>query len=180
VLPGSHDGDGTDEPAPRGVGDRPFRRPSGARLFLGFAILPLADAAIAFVAFPLVWSLGGVLGQLTDPLGAARAFAIAAGFFGLLVTIVGAVPAVFWRLRRGPVPLRHAVIAGLLLGNAPPAGFGLMMAGFAIAHAAAGTLSERLLPISELAAGSLRLIAMGSTLGVVSGVLFWLVALRED
>lgn len=169
-----------DEPARHRIGDRPYERPSRGRLFVGFVILPFANALMAFVGFPVVWWLGGQLGQMTEPFVAARAFAILAGFFGFLVTLGGAVPAVLWRLRYGPIPLRHAVVAGLLLGNAPAALWGLAAAGFAVAHAAAGTLSQHLLPISDLAAGTLRLLTIGSTLGVASAVLFWLVALQGE
>ena len=89
------------------------------RLWAAFAVLPFVDALAGFVGFPLVWYTGGHTGQLYDAAQAARAFGLAAGLAGLVVTLGGAVPAVFWLMKRGPVTLWQLIAAGLILGNVP-------------------------------------------------------------
>ena len=69
--------------------------PSKWRLLFAFAILPLVDALLAFVAYPALWWLPTTAAyQPPDAAQAAPAVAIMAGVLGLLVTICGAVPVV--------------------------------------------------------------------------------------
>ena len=149
-------------------------------MLAAFGILPLVDALVAFAAFPAVWWLSDQGGfQLADPIEAARAFGILSGVLGLLVTLCGAVPVVFWLMRRGPLSAGQLAIAGLALGNVPFAVYLLALVPFAIGHLAAGTMSQHLIPVSELLAGTLRAVAIGSTLGVTSAIVFWFIGIRE-
>ena len=154
--------------------------PQFLRLWTAFAVLPVITAVLAFLAFPLVWAISGNQGQLVDSNEAAGAFAFVAGFFGCVVTFGGAAPLAFWRLKRGPIPLRQSVVDGLLLGNAP---FALYVVGLVlpltVMHMVNGTMSGRWLPVSELVFGTLRAIVIGSLLGMASGVIFWVLGLRQ-
>jgi hypothetical protein len=95
------------------------------------------------------------------------------------VTFGGAVPAVLWRMKRGPISLRHLITVGLVLGNAP---FLLYVVGLVLpatlAHLAAGTMSQHLVPLSSLIAGTLRALAIGSGLGTVSAIVLWFLGIR--
>ena len=149
------------------------------RFWAALAVLPFMNGLVAFLAFPLVWYMGGHTGQLADPTHTARAFALISGFLGLIVTLGGAVPAVLWLVKRGPISLRHLVAVGLVLGNAP---FLLYLSGFVLpatlAHLAAGTMSQHLLPLSSLVAGTLRALAIGSVMGTVSAIVLWFLGIR--
>ena len=159
--------------------DRP-RSPQLLRLWTAVAVLPLITAALAFMAFPLVWAISGNQGRPFDSNEAAGAFAFVAGFFGSVVTFGGAAPLAFWRLRRGSIPLRQSVVDGLLLGNVP---FLLYVVAFVlpltVMHMVNGTMSGRWLPVTELVLGALRAIVIGSLLGMASGAIFWAIGLRE-
>ena len=115
------------------------------------------NAAVAYLCFPLVWAMRGHPGHLADPAKAAFGFALISGVLGLLVTWAGAVPLVAWLAKRGPISLPTALVAGLLLGNAP---FGAGLIGLVVpatmAHVINGTMSEHLAPLSELIAGTIR------------------------
>jgi hypothetical protein len=150
------------------------------RLWAAFAIVPFVDAAAAYLCFPLVWAMGGHTGNLINPEGAAFGFAVLSGVLGLLVTGVGAVPIVFSLAKRGPISLPTAFFAGLLLGNVP---FGLYVLALVLpatmAHLSAGTMSEHLLPLSELVAATIRILLIGSGMGALSAAVFWFLGLYE-
>lgn len=150
-----------------------------ARLWLAFAALPVVNAIVGFCAFPLVWRLGnhGAFRPM-DSSQAAAGFALLAGALGLVVTLFGALPVVMRLVRRGDVSLRSLAAAGLLLGNVPFALYVALILPFAIVRLIDGTLSEHLLPASELVAGTLRALLIGSVFGVISAVVFWLLAFR--
>jgi hypothetical protein len=154
--------------------------PSKWRLLSAFAVLPLVDALMAFVAYPALWWLPTTaVFQPPDAAQAARGFAILAGVLGLLVTTCGAVPVVYWLMKRGPVSLAQLALAGLALGNMPFAIYAAAMIPFAIGHLVAGTMSQHLAHVSELLAGVVRALVIGSVLGVVSAVVFWLIGVRR-
>ena len=54
----------------------------------------------------------------------------------------------------------------------------LFLLPFTIGHLVGGTMSQHLVPVSELLAALLRSITMGSIIGVVSAVVFWFVGVR--
>jgi hypothetical protein len=110
----------------------------------------------------------------------ARTFGILSGILGLIVTAAGAVPVVLWLMKRGPVSLGQLMTVGLVLGNAP---FVLYVVGLVlpltITHVIAGTMSQHLMPISDLVAGTLRALAIGSVMGTVSAIVFWMVGIAR-
>ncbi len=141
-----------------------------SRLWAAFAVLPFADALLAFIGFPLM---------STDPGGAAVPFAVLTGCLGLVVTIAGAIPAVLTLMKRGPVSLRQLVAVGVLLGNVPFAVYviGLVLP-LTLMHLIWGTLSQHLLSLSDLIAGTLRAVALGSVMGAWSALVLWFLGIR--
>ncbi len=152
--------------------------PSRWRLLTGFAVLPIIQALVAYLAFPLVWWLGdhGAF-RPVDPDGAALAFALVTAFLGFVMTVAGAVPVVFWLRRRGRASLDYLLVAGLVLGNIPFAVYvvGLVVP-MTIVHMWMGTMSQHLMAMSELLAGTVRAMLLGSTFGLMSAAVFWAVA----
>jgi hypothetical protein len=148
------------------------------RLWAAFAVLPFADAFAAFVGFPLVWYIGGHSGRPHDPSQVAGAAAALTGFLSVLVTFAGAVPSVFWLRKRHRLSFGSLMWAGLILGNVPFAIYvvGLVLP-FTVVHILVGTMDQHLVPVSALAAGALRAIAIGSVMGVGSASLFWLLGM---
>lgn len=157
------------------------RRPDHTlRLWAALALLPFITATIAFFAFPLLWALGGHAGRPADPGHAAVMFSFVAGLFGLVVTFGGAAPLAFWRLKRGPIPLRQSLVDGLVLGNAPFVLYVVaLILPFTVLHMVMGTMSGRWLSVSELVFGTLRAVTIGSVLGMASGAIFWFLGIRE-
>jgi hypothetical protein len=90
--------------------------PGKWRVLTAFAVLPVVNAVLAFIGFPIIWWLGGHGGfQPLDSGQAAGGFAMLVGVLGLLVTMSGAMPVVFWLMKRGPVSFRQ--IRGLTLAR---------------------------------------------------------------
>jgi hypothetical protein len=163
-----------------GMTVRPERSsPVRWRVLTAFAILPILQALVAFVAFPLVWRLGDHgASQPVDWGEAAREFAIVTGLLGIFVTVAGAVPVVYWLMRWRRVSLARLLLAGLILGNVPFALYlVVLILPATISHLAMGTLSQHLVPVSALLAGALRVILIGSIFGVISAAAFWLMAI---
>jgi hypothetical protein len=129
------------------------------RLLAAVVLVPVVDAFVAFVALP-------------------PPFTVIAGIMGLLVMLSGALPVFYWLRNRGPVTFLRILVAGVALGNLPFAIFAAAMIPFALGHWAMGTLSEHLVPVSALLAGSLFPIAIGSGMGLVSAVVFWFTAVH--
>jgi hypothetical protein len=132
---------------------------------------------VTLMVWPAVWWMGGHgAARPYDPEAAARQFALLTAMLGLIVTVAGAAPVVFWLKQRGRLRLTTLLLAGLVLGNAP---FGYYVIGLVlpatIVHLVMGTLSEHLAPISALIAGAARAVAIGSFFGVLSAATFWLV-----
>ena len=100
------------------------------------------------------------------------------GVVAALVTVGGAVPVVLSLIKRGPLTVGRLVLAGVALGNAPLALYAAAVAFFAILHLAAGTMSQHLMPLSSLLAGTLRAVLFGSAMGAASAVVFWFVGIR--
>ena len=149
------------------------------RVLTAFAILPILQALVAFVAFPLVWRLGDHgASQPVDWGEAAREFAIVTGLIGMFVTVAGAVPVVHWLMRRGRVSLARFLVAGLVLGNVPFALYlVVLILPATMSHLVMGTLSQHLVPVSALLAGALRAILIGSIFGVIAAAAFWFIAI---
>lgn len=154
--------------------------PSSYRLWAAFAAVPFLDALVAFFGFPLVWYIGGHTGRPQDPTEAAGSFALLIGLMGLVVTVGGAVPIVLWLMKRGAVSLRELITAGVLLGNVP---FVLYVVGLVlpltVLHLIRGSMAQHLMPLSDLIVGTLRAVAIGSVLGALSSLVFWLLGIRH-
>ena len=149
------------------------------RLLAGFAVLPPAQWVVGYLGFPVVWWLGDnrAFQRMGDD---ALRFAMFTAILGIGLTMF-AVPVV-WCLRRlNLISLGSLLLAGLLIGNVP---FGFFVFGLVvpatIQHVAAGTMSDHLVPVSSLVAGTLRALLIGSTVGLISSALFWLIAIRSS
>ena len=122
----------------------PVKSPYTFRLWAAFVIVPFVNAAVAYLCFPLVWAMRGHPGHLADPAEAAFGFALISGVLGLLY-VGGRSAARSVARERGPISLPTALVAGLLLGNAP---FGAGLIGLVVpatmAHVINGTMSEHL------------------------------------
>ena len=155
--------------------------PTRARLLAAFAILPPIQALVAYSAFPVVWYIGGHGdARPTDQAQTARAFALLTGLLGVLVTVAGAIPVVFWLMKRGRLSVGQLLVAGVALGNTPFAFYVLcLILPATMAHLAAGTMSDHILPASELLLGGLRAILIGSTFGALSAAIVWVVGVSR-
>jgi hypothetical protein len=150
--------------------------PDRWRLLTGFALLPIVNAIVAYLAFPVVWYMGDHgASRPIDPTHAASVFGMLAGVMGLLVTLCGALPVVWSLMTRGPVSFAQILVAGVALGNVPFGVYALFIGAFSLAHIANGTMAEHLIPLSDLVKGVVRAVAIGSVLGLTSAVVFWFV-----
>ena len=150
------------------------------RLLAALVAIPLFDAVLGYVAFPVVWWLGNHGGfRPIDSQQAARGFGALAGVLALLVMITTALPVTSRLMRRGQTSIHHFAVAGVVLGNLPFATYLWFDLGFALLHLVAGTLAEHLSPVPKLFAGGMRAILIGSVMGAASGVMFWLIAVRS-
>ena len=133
------------------------------KLFAGFAVQPFLAAAVAFVTFPYVLldqngaNFKG--GFPSDPTDAAISVALGAGIGAFFVTLLGVFPTAVWFVKRRPLPLRHALLFGLVFGNLPVV-LGTLLSG------------------GSGAAGPLRPLVMASILGVVGAAVFWAISIR--
>lgn len=144
-----------------------------ARLTLALIAQPLVTAAIAYVAFPVVhWSGRPLYGASQYSSDAPLAFAVGVGIAAVVVVAGGVLPALWWLRRRGPVRGEHALVAGFVLGNAP---YLLLMLYLTIWSVVSG----RPYPGSYGAAGVLRGLLIGSTIGGLSAAVFWWMAPRQ-
>jgi hypothetical protein len=147
------------------------------RVACAFAAVPLVQALSMYFGFPLFWEFMGH-GPSGYPSGGAAMWATITGVWGVFVTVAGAVPVFGWFRRRGRVTLTHAISAGVVLGNIPFALYLLLLIlPFTILHLARGTLRQHLIPVPSLLSGTWRVIVLGSTLGVIGALVFWVVGL---
>ena len=146
------------------------------RLAFAFAAVPLVQGLAMYFGFPLFWDFVGHEGQ-ADPAG-ARIMGTIAGVSGVFVTVAAVVPLFVWLRQRGRVTLLHAVSAGVVLGNVPFALYlVLLILPFTILHLARGTLSQHLIPFPSLLSSAVRMIVLGSVLGAIGALTFWIVGL---
>jgi hypothetical protein len=82
-------------------------------------------------------------------------------------------------IRGGQTSIGHFAIAGVVLGNLPFAVCLLAAVTATLGHLAAGTLADHLAPATALLAGGLRVVSIGSVVGGVCGVPFWLIAVTH-
>ena len=142
------------------------------RVLIALITQPFVAAIAAFALFPALDATanaaGVYRGRLADSTGAAIGVALATAFAAVPVIILGALPAIAWLSRRGPLTLAKAICAGAVLGNAPAA----VIVALATLHGDAAA-SSGLLPVLL---GLLRVIAFGSLIGAACGTMFWWIA----
>jgi hypothetical protein len=142
------------------------------RVLVALITQPFVAAIAALVLFPALDATanaaGVYRGRLTDPTGAAIGVALATAFAAVPVIILGALPAIAWLSRRGPLTLAKAFCAGAVLGNAPAA----VIVALATLHGDAAASSGPL----HVFLGLLRVIAFGSLIGAACGTMFWWIA----
>lgn len=146
-------------------------RPSAWRIGLAFLLMPPVSALAAAAIFSILSPAGGG----TDTWAP---FALMGGLASVVVVLVGALPAFLTLKRRAPITLRQTLWAGAALGNVPGALVAIFAALFALAHLAAGTISQHLSPLPALLASTVALLVAGSAVGTISAAVFWFVAVR--
>ena len=142
------------------------------RVFVALIAQPFVAAVAAFALFPALdataTAAGVYRGRAADPAGAAIAIALATAFAAVPVIVLGALPAIAWLSRRGPLTLAKAVCSGAVLGNAPAAVILLLATLHGDAAASNGSLHGFL--------ALLRAVAFGSLVGIACGTIFWWIA----
>jgi hypothetical protein len=150
------------------------------RLLAAMFVIPLFDAGLGYASFPVVWWLGNHGGfRPIDPQQAAFAFGIVNGVLGLLVMLAAALPVTFWLVRQGHTSVGTFALAGALIGNLPFAAYLYLVVVLTFMHLAAGTLAQHLASPAALLVSGLRGILIGSATGALSGIMFWLIAVRR-
>jgi hypothetical protein len=145
------------------------------RVLVGLAAQPLVAAVAAFVLFPaleytrraLEYSRAPGLHQARFSSDGAVPVAFGAAFAAVFVVVFGALPAIGWISRRGPLTLSASLAAGALLGNLPSAC--LLLLG-----AANGGVGWTVWPPPLTAL--IRPIAFGTLVGLACGAAFWQIA----
>lgn len=142
------------------------------RLLLGLVVQPFVAAALAFALFPLVEYTGRLVyggGRTVDPVEAATGFAIMAGVVASFVAGVVAYPSILWLLKRGPLTRAQTMVGGVVLGNVPGA---LIVLVLATRHLSRG-VTPNLENVAYGGGGALRIVVLGSVLGLVCAAVFW-------
>ena len=129
------------------------------RVFLGLVVQPVVAAGLAFVSSPLMeWSGHAIHGHLDgDLLHFAITQAFAASVAAFFVSILAALPAAVFVLKRHELTLGRALLWGVLLGNIPSL-FGTLLAG-----------------VGYGIVGFVRLVLYASFLGMGGAAAFWAV-----
>jgi hypothetical protein len=145
------------------------------RMLAGFVIAPPTAVLIALATYEALWYAGFLPhGAPIDSLDAAASLGIAVGILAVVVTVLGAVPAVLWLIGRRPPSLATLLVLGAVLGNVP---FALIVAGIVARQLASGT---RLADIGQYwygPSGALVRITNGLISGMGSAAAFWFVSL---
>lgn len=155
-------------------------RISRGRFLTALIVIPVFDAVLTYYTFPILWWLGdhGTARPVSEQ-QAAQAFALLAGALSFLIMITVTAPVTIWLIRRGQTTMRPFAIAGAAAGNLPLALYLCLALALTIVHLIAGTLQEHLSPPAAVLAGGLRAMLIGSAIGAASGVVFWLIAVRD-
>ena len=137
------------------------------RLFIGLAVQPFAAGGLGFLSSPLVHLSNHALGRgvPSDPIDAAIAFAAGIAFVALVITVGGALPAVTWYVKHGPLTLKRVLLSGAALGNVP---FAIL-----VPLAGGGSSSTWWGPAAAVWA-----LAVGTFFGLAGASLFWAIGVR--
>ena len=142
------------------------------RVLVGLVIQPFVAFAVGSVAFPAMTYVRGMLdpdrGSQGVAYGGAGAAALGAAMAAPFVVIFGALPAIAWLSRRGPLTLGKSLISGALLGNLP-------MVVILLLAALNGNLraseSGSVLGVQEVTTA-----AFGAFVGMICALVFWVFA----
>lgn len=154
---------------------RPFE---GARLLIGFLVLPLINALTAFAAHLAVWPRAfrqDAWSGWSDPFDTAAFFASGVFIMAVLATVLGAVPVVTWLVHTRRVTFKSVLVSAIAVGNSP---YLVAVVGtFVLFLAGPASWSDVRYVIVDGPLGLMRAVAIGSGLGAVSGLSFWFVAI---
>ena len=147
------------------------------RVLAGLAVQPVAAFAAAFVAFPALIYTGSAVGNypgaFPDPTGAAASVAFAAALASVFVCIAGALPAIAWLARRGPLTLAKSLVSGAVLGNMPAAVILIL----------AALTGNLVVPETGPAIDVVRMlptIGFGAIVGMACAFVFWMIAREPE
>jgi hypothetical protein len=98
-----------------------------------------------------------------------------AGVVASFVTGFGAYPTLRWLLKRGPLTRAQTMIGGVVLGNVPGALIVLLLAARHLSRGVSPTLENTMYG----AAGAVRIVLLGSILGLACALVFWRLAGRH-
>jgi len=146
-------------------------------LMRGLAVQPFVAAAMAFLLFPGIDYTGVLVhgAPAGEFLEAAFPFSVLVGMAGSFVTGLLVYPVLRWLLKRGPLTKTTTLISGAVFGNVPCA---LIVAALAARHVSRG-VTPTLSNTTYSAAGALRLVVLGTLIGVVSAAVFWFLSGRR-
>ena len=139
--------------------------PAERRVDIAFLLQPFVCAALGFALFPFIAVTHS--GRVVNPLRTAIVFGVVTGMVSVLITATAALT--FTRLRkRGQTSAAQTMLYGAAFGNIPAA------------FAVVGTMISRrdITAFADAVDGSFRAIVFGTVVGVVSSVVFWLMAGR--
>jgi hypothetical protein len=140
------------------------------RVAIALLLMPFVSAALGFLLFPIL--LLTIEGTPADMIDGAVAFGLGIGIASVLVIVFGALPLLVWLLKRGPVTRRHALLAGAVLGNLPWVLIAMRLLSMGLGW-------EVLTGGHQWLLGSWRALLFGSTIGMASAGVFWLLAGRQ-
>ena len=123
------------------------------RVSIAFFSQPFVAAAVALAVFP-------------------APVAVAVWIVAIPITGCAAYPAYEWLLRRQSITFAWTFLAGIVCGNIPA------FVALVLMSLSGLTSTGHLPPVSELAHGVERAVAVGSLAGAVSASVFWLIAGR--
>jgi hypothetical protein len=156
--------------------DSPSSARRQPRLLVGFLLLPVVDTIAAFWIHRLVWPDGlDALSRWGDPVDAATSFAAGVAIIAVVMTFAGAVPAVSWLAGRNRVSFKSLMIASVVLGNTPYAIAAIGTALFYVLGIA--MVSDLRYVFLDGPVGVFRAVGIGSTVGALSGFVFWVIAM---
>ena len=157
---------------------QPLTPAQESRLLRGLLVQPFVAAALAFALFPLVDYTGRLVydvGRTVDPIETALGFGLMAGVVASFVTGFVAYPSLQWLLKRGPLTRAQTMVGGVVIGNTPGAVIVLLLAARHLSREVAPTLENT----TYGAAGAVRIVMLGSVLGLACALVFWLLAGRH-
>ena len=150
---------------------------AGLRMLAGFAIVPPTAVLITLVTYDALWYSGMLPeGGQIDSLDSAASLGIGVGILAVVMTVLGAVPAVAWLSRRRPLSLRRLLLLGAALGNVP---FATIVIGIVVTHLVSGTLSGEITHYWYGLPGAVVRTVIGLICGMGSAAVFWAVAVRR-